>query len=130
MNQPINALGYLLRELRTKRDKSQMEVARELGIKQPNYCRYETGKSVPNRRNFAKLAKYFGYNEEEFRETYNRTKLRPRNQTNFPLIESYFDLIKKKYSNATEDAEREEIREGLEKMVEPKKIIDSYAQNL
>ena len=48
-----------LKEIRKKTGKSQVEVARDLGISQQNYSRYENGQHEPDNAMLATLADYF-----------------------------------------------------------------------
>lgn len=49
-----------IEELRIDNDVEQKEVCDFLGIKQPQYSRYETGKSEPKIGVFMKLAEFYG----------------------------------------------------------------------
>lgn len=48
-----------LKELRLNIKKSQLDIAKELGISQQNFCRYENGQNEPDIETLIKLADYF-----------------------------------------------------------------------
>lgn len=50
----------ILKELRNNRGLTQFEVAKGLGITQPTYQQWETGKRSPTSETLLKLADYFG----------------------------------------------------------------------
>lgn len=55
----MNAFNKNLIELRKLNKLTQRDVARHLGISQPSYTRYESGKSEPTIENLIKLADLF-----------------------------------------------------------------------
>lgn len=50
----------ILKELRNNRGLTQFEVAKGLGVTQPTYQQWETGKRSPTSETLLKLADYFG----------------------------------------------------------------------
>lgn len=50
----------ILKELRNNRGLTQIEVAKGLGVTQPTYQQWETGKRSPTSETLLKLADYFG----------------------------------------------------------------------
>ena len=48
-----------LKELRKSTGKTQIEVAKDLGISQQNYCRYENGQHEPDLETLKRIADYF-----------------------------------------------------------------------
>lgn len=57
-----------IRDLRTAKGLTQVDVARELGIDQANISAYENGKWMPRRSTAKKLAKIYGCTVEEIME--------------------------------------------------------------
>ena len=60
-------LGFAenLKALRKERGLTQKQMAEEIGIKQPNYCKWEKGVFIPSSLNLQKIAEILGisYNE-------------------------------------------------------------------
>ncbi len=56
----MHNFSYNLKENRIKKKKTQLEIGKELGIKQRTYCSYEKGEREPNIETLIKLAEYFG----------------------------------------------------------------------
>lgn len=53
-------LGKIIRELRTDRDMTQTQLAKEISTTQDTISLWELGKSYPDVINLVKLAKFFG----------------------------------------------------------------------
>lgn len=79
----------ILKELRNNRGLTQIEVAKGLGVTQPTYQQWETGKRSPTSETLLKLADYFGVTTDSLlgRTGYDFLKLKdflnvltPRNE--------------------------------------------------
>ena len=61
-------MQYTLRAIRTNSNKTQSEVAKDLGIRVETLANYEKGKSFPNIKTLDKLLKYYNvkYDDSKF----------------------------------------------------------------
>lgn len=86
-----------LKELRDTHHFSQSYIASELKISRMSYCNWESGKTVPNKKNLSALAKIFDVEPTYFESQYaivdTYLKLNRKNQQN---LETYADRLLQK----------------------------------
>ena len=56
----LEEMGEKLMEVRVRKDMSQAQAARFVGIVPPVWCRYEQGKQWPNSASLVRICKAFG----------------------------------------------------------------------
>ena len=64
-------MQYTLRARRTNSNKTQSEVAKDLGIRVETLANYEKGKSFPNIKTLDKLLKYYNVKYDDIKFFYN-----------------------------------------------------------
>lgn len=64
-------MQYTLRAIRTNSNKTQSEVAKDLGIRVETLANYEKGKSFPNIKTLDKLLKYYNVKYDDIKFFYN-----------------------------------------------------------
>lgn len=67
--------GEKLAELRHSKGFSQATLARQLGISRPSYHNWEKGKTVPNQRNWSRLAAILGVDQEDLEDSSDIVKV-------------------------------------------------------
>lgn len=60
-------MQYTLRAIRTNSNKTQSEVAKDLGIRVETLANYEKGKSFPNIKTLDKLLKYYNVKYDDIK---------------------------------------------------------------
>ena len=60
-------MQYTLRAIRTNSNKTQREVAKDLGIRVETLANYEKGKSFPNIKTLDKLLKYYNVKYDDIK---------------------------------------------------------------
>ncbi len=61
-------IGDKLRNIRTEKGFSQNDIAKKLGISQPSYAQYESGKRKPKIETLFRISNALGMTPEEFRD--------------------------------------------------------------
>ena len=64
-------MQYTLRAIRANLNKTQSEVAKDLGIRVETLANYEKGKSSPNIKTLDKLLKYYNVKYDDIKFFYN-----------------------------------------------------------
>lgn len=64
-------MQYTLRAIRTNSNKTQNEVAKDLGIRVETLANYEKGKSFPNIKTLDKLLKYYNVKYDDIKFFYD-----------------------------------------------------------
>jgi len=64
-------MQYTLRAIRTNSNKTQSEVAKDLGIRVETLANYEKGKSFPNIKTLDKLLKYYNVKYDDIKFFYD-----------------------------------------------------------
>lgn len=62
------SVGMNLKMLRVKKQLTQQEVAKSIGVSQNTISNYERNSRLPKKRNLVKLAEFYGVTEEEITE--------------------------------------------------------------
>jgi transcriptional regulator with XRE-family HTH domain len=127
MKKPTTTLGKYIRENRNSLGKKQKDIAEALSITIQALSQWETGTRAPDTTYLSLLAKQIGVKKYELNREYNSNKpinnevsqrsndseqLTPEDR----LIETYFDVLRKKYHKANKQGQSE-IRKDLESLV-------------
>jgi transcriptional regulator with XRE-family HTH domain len=64
-------MQYTLRAIRANLNKTQSEVAKDLGIRVETLANYEKGKSSPNIKTLDKLLRYYNVKYDDIKFFYN-----------------------------------------------------------